>query len=397
MAKNRIVRQERQVANLDDSDPTLGADVALVGGADDSVAVVAEDADGNPLPNEELGAEHDNDDWDQDAGKKKPPAARQEDEPAGDEEDARIAYDADSPDGDEGRRAGKRARRNRARRDGIAHRDAEIERLTGALGTMQRQLEQLQGGHISMAAHSIESQLGSAQQALAMADAELAKAVEAGDGKAFREVQTLRDEAAQRVYALSQARERIRTMPKGPPGNPDGRQTPPNVQDGRQQPLPVPPAQAAEAQRMANIFLDRNQWFDPQGTDRDSRVARQIDQELAEEGYASHQKAFWLEFERRTKEAGLGADYNDDDEDEAPPRRQQPAPRRNGGLPPTGAVRSSSRPGRGGFSLSTVQMDLLREEGLDGANLSKEDQAKKDRIITRWKAGAQAARRGGQV
>lgn len=386
MAKNRLVRQKPIEAEDDEKD--LGADVALVGGSDDGIVVTDED-DANPK-----NLETEDEDWD-DQGKAKDPdkdkaiAAREGGAEEDEEDDLRTAYDEEEDGSGTDRRPSRRSRRNRAKRDAISARDAEIQQLRGAVSTLMERFQQLQGGHLSMAASTIETQLASASQALSLADDALADAVKEGDGAKFREVQALRDEAAQRVMALRGAQARIRAMP--PPNERLNGQG--NGQD-RQQQQPTPQQQEAaqNAERMANIFLDRNPWFDPEGKDRESRLARQIDEELAAEGYQTHTKAFWQEFERRCKEAELGADY-EDEEDERPIRRA-PAQRRNGGgLPPTGAVRSSSRPGRGGFTLSTTQVDLLREEGLDGDKLSDADRAKKDRIIARWKQGAAQQRR----
>lgn len=390
MAKNRLVRQKP----AEDDDTDLSGDVAMVGGADDGVTIVAEDEGDDKTKI----ADNDDETWD--GGKKKPEdgddglkTRRKEEDEEGDvdeeEDDLRAAYDDSDEDAEERRRGGRRSRRNRSRRQAIDQRDTMIAALNERVARQDQVLQQLQGGHISIAANSLEGQLTSARQAMALADQELAKAVTEGNGEKYREIMQLRDEAAQRVFQLNTAAARLRAMPQ-----PDTRL--PNGQQQQQGPTPQQMALVERAERFANTFMDRNEWFDPQGTDRDSRIARQIDEELATEGYQSHTPAYWREFEMRCKDAGLGG-HERDDEDERPARREREAPvqrRRGGGIPPTGAVRSSSRPGRGGFTLSAVQMDLLREEGLDGTGLSKEDQARKDRIIGKWKLNARALRSG---
>lgn len=394
MAKQRLVRQKPASQVEDDDESGLDGDVALVGSPDDGIVPTDDDTvviDGATDDEEWDKSSKDKDEEGDEEGKTKTKAAASEEESDDEEDDLRTAYDEDEEGRGGERRSGKRARRNRSRRNAISQRDQEIAQLRGMVGSLAERLQSLQGGQMSLAANTIESQLVSATQALSLADAELANAVKEGDGEKFREVQSLRDEAAQRVMMLRQAQQRMRAIPQD-------QRDPRDMNGGgaaRQQQPPSPQQQEAarNAERMANIFLDRNPWFDPQGTDRDSRVARQIDEELVGEGYVTHTKAFWQELERRCKEAGLGAEYEDDEEevDERPQRRQPQ--RRNGGMPPTGAVRSQARPGRGGFTLSTIQMDLLREEGLDAEKLSKEDQARKDRIIAKWRQGAAAQRR----
>jgi hypothetical protein len=394
MAKQRIVRQKAAEEDGDESD--LGGDVAMVGSVDDNIIVVSDDDDDKTKTVEDGG---EGDDWDLPASKKggQVPArtkAEETDEEGEEEDDLRTAYD----EGDEGlnerRTPSRRSRRNRSRRESLEARDAEIMQLRGVVGQMAEQMQRLQHGQLGIAANTVDGQLSSARQAVALADQEMAKAVTEGDGKKYAEIMALRDEAAQRVWQLSQAKARLESMPRQQQqGNGDGRQ--PN---GQPQPQGQSAAVAASAERMANVFLDRNPWFDPQGTDRDSRMAKLIDQELAEEGYQTHTKAFWQEFERRCKEASLGSNYQDDDDDgetEERTVRRQPV-RRSGGVPPTGAVRSISRPGRGGFTLSATQMDLLREEGLDSDSLSEGDQKRKDRIVAKWRAGAAQLRRAGR-
>ena len=164
---------------------------------------------------------------------------------------------------------------------------------------------------------------------------------------------------------------------------------------------------------MKDVFLDRYSWFDEGKDDPDHQFVKSLDQTLYREGFQRHQKAFWHEMERRMKRAGFrpdnGAEFDDDEQDEGFQSRREFQSRRvngnghyNGGaprranLPPTGVVRSSQRPGRGdgGFDLSNEQVDLLRQEGLLEAKLSEADQQKKDRILSKWRRGAEALQRG---
>jgi len=68
-------------------------------------------------------------------------------------------------------------------------------------------------------------------------------------------------------------------------------------------------------------------------------------------------------------------------------------PLRRGG-PPTGSGRSTQT-NRAGYALSEWQRDALRDEGLLEENLSEAEVAKRDRIVSKWRKGAETLRRRG--
>jgi hypothetical protein len=183
MAKQRIVRQKAAEEDGDESD--LGGDVAMVGSVDDNIIVVSDDDDDKTKTVEDGG---EGDDWDLPASKKggQVPArtkAEETDEEGEEEDDLRTAYD----EGDEGlnerRTPSRRSRRNRSRRESLEARDAEIMQLRGVVGQMAEQMQRLQHGQLGIAANTVDGQLSSARQAVALADQEMAKAVTEGDGK----------------------------------------------------------------------------------------------------------------------------------------------------------------------------------------------------------------------
>lgn len=52
-------------------------------------------------------------------------------------------------------------------------------------------------------------------------------------------------------------------------------------------------------QRMAATWMERNEWYDPQLKDPDSKVAQSIDQTLTEEGYDPSLPDYWEELDER--------------------------------------------------------------------------------------------------
>jgi hypothetical protein len=61
----------------------------------------------------------------------------------------------------------------------------------------------------------------------------------------------------------------------------------------------VPNELAAEVQQNANKWLRRNNWYDPQARDTDSRIAKVIDQELAADGWDPADPEYWDELDNR--------------------------------------------------------------------------------------------------
>lgn len=383
----------------DDEGKDLEDDQVLVGDADESHALAADD-------------EPDEDDWDDTNGKDKNAGKRAKadkdvdveidddtGEDEGDEEDARLAYDLDS-EGRESEREGpsRRQRRNRSRRVMADRSQQEIAELRQRLEQMQGLVQQGITGQAQLAASTIDGRIQSATAAVEEADRLLAVAIENNDGKAFAAIQKQRDEAVTTLYGLRSARQRLETtlQQQRAPGQP--------TQQASQGQPRVNPDLAARAEQLGNRFLDRNQWFDPQGTDRDSRMARTIDEEVATDGYQPHTPAYWIEFEKRCREAGLGvqkapprrqqqADNDDGEEEERPARQEQRPARREPNLPPTGAVRTARGPGKPVFSLSRYQVQILEEEGLMEPNLSASEMARKGRLITKWRQGEAALRK----
>jgi hypothetical protein len=61
----------------------------------------------------------------------------------------------------------------------------------------------------------------------------------------------------------------------------------------------VPNPVAAEVQRNADGWLNKNKWYDPQARDTDSRIAKVIDQDLASEGWDPADPEYWEELDNR--------------------------------------------------------------------------------------------------
>lgn len=61
----------------------------------------------------------------------------------------------------------------------------------------------------------------------------------------------------------------------------------------------VPNEINTEVQRNATQWLKKNSWYDPQARDTDSRIAKVIDQELAQDGWDPSDPEYWEELDNR--------------------------------------------------------------------------------------------------
>lgn len=64
----------------------------------------------------------------------------------------------------------------------------------------------------------------------------------------------------------------------------------------------IPDPTAAQTQRLAQSWSAKNAWFDPAGGDTDSRIAKVIDNEMANEGWDPSDTDYWDELDNRLSE-----------------------------------------------------------------------------------------------
>ena len=386
-------RVSRNGGGADDDDQlNLGADVALVGDPNDGASIVSDEP-------------ADDDSWDSPESEGSQPrqplrqggakAPGRDDE--FDDEDSRLAYSQSGEEDDSPRSRSRRARRNAGRRQHQSALQAENQELRQKLDELTGTVSRLATGQKGLAVGTLESQMATLQNQLRIVDSEMANAIKTSDGDVYSQAQKLRDEIVGRMYALKNNRDRLASDNTDGAGDEqdlgEGRR-PPGQSQARQQPDP----------RVADYFdkfCDRYEWFDPQSSTADCNIVRAVDAELVAEGYRRDTPLFWQSLERRLSSTyGLRPNMTPSDgdgegegqEDERPSREVNRPPQRS--RPPTNAGRSASSGRGGGFRLSDIQTNILREEGLLEENLSDTDKAKRQRIVDKWKRGAASERRG---
>lgn len=205
--------------------------------------------------------------------------------------------DADAPGDTEELRAAKRNRR-RAKKDLIRktnqEKDVRLQQLQRENEEFKRRLSQLERNTKAEQLTRIDKGIEDAQVRLEYAKMKIAEATQNQDGQAMVEAQTLMQNAQEEVRNLGQLREQADADLRRP----------------QQQATPDP-----EIDRLAKRWMRRNNWYNPQGTDPDSRVAKKIDELMATQGWNPADPDYWDELDSRLQKElpHRYNDFNDDD------------------------------------------------------------------------------------
>lgn len=265
--------------------------------------------------------------------------------------------DDDHPDDDEDVRAAKRARR-RAKKEYVRQRNAEKD---ARLESLQRQNQELMQrlSVIEQRAHSSDLQqvdraIEDEQLRLQYAMTKMREATDNSDGNSFVRAREIEAEARKKLEALYGMKQRY--------------------QEVTQQ----EPAVNPKVKRMAQDWLDSNPWYDPEGTDEDTQIAKIIDTKLTQEGWDPSSPDYWEELDNRLQKR-LPHRYNEIQE-ERPQRRPRSVV--------TGSVResASNRSGGNGYVLSPERVRAIKDAGM------WDDIQKRNRMIKQFIAYDKANR-----
>ncbi len=258
--------------------------------------------------------------------------------------------DDDHPDDNEEVREAKRARR-RAKKEYVRQRNAEKDARLEALQRQNQELVQRiaameQRAHRSDLAQ-IDKDIQDEQLRLQYALTKMREAIDNSDGNAMVRAREIEAESRQRLEELQARKYRSEEVaqPKEAPVNP-------------------------KVKRMAQDWLDANPWYDPEGGDEDTQIAKIIDARLTQEGWDPSSPDYWEELDNRLQKR-LPHRYNET-QDERPIRRPRSVV--------TGSVRESVS-GRGsgnGYVLSPERVRAIKEAGM------WDDVEKRNRMIKQF-------------
>lgn len=295
------------------------APMVMVGpGAEDEDLELEDEDDQDEAPEDDEGEE----DGEESGGPRKKPKAQKEEDSDSDEDDERVGHGEDDEEDEDGKpkkhdRESRKARRERQRR--ARHRN-EVE--LNFLRTQNEQLEKRVRDIDSRVERSevgaIDQRINSIQSQLKVADQVLAKAHETGSGEDVVEATNIRDRLKDSLGRLSSAKTEF---------------------SRRAQETENEPEVDSRLVFHASTWMKSHSWYDPKGTDKDSRAVAAIDNRLVQEGFDPRSPEYWDELSDRVaarlphkfKDKRNGRTDDDDPDDESEDTRDRQADRRGKG------------------------------------------------------------------
>ena len=260
--------------------------------------------------------------------------------------------DEDQPDDTEAIRAARR-RRRKAKKEYVkqanVEKDIRLQNLLRQNQELQERLAVVERKTNSADLARMDKAIEDQELRLQYAKMKMAEATSASDGEAFSKAQDMWYETRRQVENLKAMKDAAVKTASAPAPSDDNR----------------------ELQRQAGRWMERNPWYDPQGDDEDSEIAKIIDQKLVKEGWNPNQSEYWEELDRRLQKR-LPHRYTDDT-DERPARAR-----------PRSVVTSSGRENFSGngskntFVLKPEQVRAMKDAGF------WDDPQKRAKMIKRY-------------
>jgi hypothetical protein len=228
----------------------------------------------------------------------------------------------------------------------LQHLERKNQELMERLSVVERKTHSADLARIDKAIEDQELRLQYAKM-------KIAEAATAADGNAMTDAQEMMYEARRQIESLSSLK-KTAVQPSQNQGN---------VPDPR-------------LQRLAANWMERNDWYDPNGRDTDSKIAKQIDEALSAEGWNPTDADYWNELDNRLHKY-LPHKYNDSTDVRSSTKR------------PRSVVTSSGRESVNGstnrntFVLKPEQVRAMKDAGF------WDDPDKRSKMIKRY---AQEAR-----
>ena len=251
------------------------------------------------------------------------------------------AEEDDHPDDSDAVRAAKRARR-RSKKDLIRktneEKDARLQQLQRENEEFKRRLSNVERETKNSQIARIDKHLEDQKVRLEYAKMKLSEAVQAGDGDAMVQAQTMWNEAQAAVGEFARAKQAAER----------------EAQQGRSDTPVVDPT----VQRNAADWMKRNNWYRPDTSDRDSQIAKKVDELLVTEGMNPSDPDYWDELDNRLQKA-LPHRYNDNTDSNSAVRK----PRNVVGSSGREASAAFGGNNRTQFVLSPERVKAMKEVG----------------------------------
>jgi hypothetical protein len=187
----------------------------------------------------------------------------------------------DHPDDTEAIRAAKRAKRRSKKemwKNNNRERELQLQMLKRQNDEMACRMAELERKTQYSELSQIDKQIEDENLRLEYAKMKISEAASAGDGDAMVQAQEMLYESKQRLTSLSGVKNNFTKQ----------------VQQPRQQDAIDP-----RMQQQAAKWISRNDWYKPDLTDTDSRIAKSVDEELVKEGWNPNEADYWDELDNR--------------------------------------------------------------------------------------------------
>lgn len=296
--------------------------------------------------------------------------------------DSRLSEEAQDDDDEERQRirAFRRKRRG-ARKENIKRDRLELNFLRNRNDDLERRLNSVESRTIGAEVSTVDQKISAIQQQIDLADQIIAGAISSND-----------PDRGQDVVKAQRARDQLLRAKVQLEGVKD------NLDRSRQDSSDERPAAREQAgasvigevqRRRAGEWFNNNRWFDPKGSNAESKTVAKIDREITAEGLDPSTEEYWDEFESRVSEA-LPHLY---EEDEAPPTKRVPESKKTstpakGG--PKFRVDGKERPLKPG----EVYVSAERRKALEDAGVW-EDPKLRAKFLKRYAEYDRDASRGG--
>jgi hypothetical protein len=263
-------------------------------------------------------------------------------EPAQKTEQDGGSIDEEEPDHPDDTDAVREAKRNRRRskkalaRDTNREREIQLQQLRRQNEEMTQRMAELERKSQYSELNQLDKQIEDENLRVEYAKMKISEAAAVGDGDAMVQAQEMLYDSKQKLSSLSGVKNQYVKQSQAPKRE------------------KIDP----RMQMQATKWIERNNWYKPDLTDTDSRIAKSVDEELVKEGWNPNEADYWDELDSRLQKY-LPHHYNVSAERNSSDRK------------PRNVVGSSGREASasfGGsnrtFTLSPQQVNAIKEAGM---------------------------------
>lgn len=254
-------------------------------------------------------------------------------------QDAKVDHEASGDDDDDGDDDGdtgasgdkdetnrrRRQQRRLAQKRARERQEQLLVRQARTIDEMARRLQQLEQHTVASTVQTLDARIAQAESDADRALNIVARATEAGNGDDVVAAQRIREAALEEARALKAERERLNVREPEAPARPEG----------------TPQVDPRIVQN-ATSWIEANPWYDPNLGNPESRLAKQIDDQLVSEGYNPASREHWQELTHRLNEVFAAANAGGDAGGDGGGGGSAAAPRSGRKGPPTSAERGGS-------------------------------------------------------